>query len=428
MGTPPVSAPTASRQSVPLNALIADPSPIATPRPARPPNRKALRRFRPVLDEILVYPAAVSMRKLGFGTLSGAADPPSIAKRSVGLRACPLRPINLIRERPNAAPSSAPLPHSASAAAQTPARGNHDDAAFSSPEATRRAGSTISRPRQRTVKVRKRGGLVESLGLLPKLKALTPNLGAAFAQIGNFLGGVRRIAVPALVAIVVFLGAGFLVSTNGGLLAAAEENISPRAAFLMEDDFGGGADDGWYAPQSLIPEESGAVRVEGLVLHSETMQLSSYRMDFEAKLSSGMVGWVIGARDHKNYHLFKLEKSAPRSESPYRVVHYAVVAGEADTSNAVSTEVSLDLNEHVVHRFSVRVREGRVVTFINGQSVDYWVPQEWQAGGVGFFGDESESSLICYVTAYSNQDFLGLSLAVALDALKSFQGFVAGSA
>ena len=196
----------------------------------------------------------------------------------------------------------------------------------------------------------------------------------------------------------------------------------------MEDDFGGGADDGWYAPQSLIPEESGAVRVEGLVLHSETMQLSSYRMDFEAKLSSGMVGWVIGARDHENYHLYKLEKSAPRSESPYRVVHYPVVGGEADTSNAISTEVSLDLNEHVVHRFSVRVREGRVVTFINGQSVDYWVPQEWKAGGVGFFGDESESSLICYVTAYSNQDFLGLSLAVALDAIKSFQGFLAGSA
>ena len=304
----------------------------------------------------------------------------------------------LVREHSKVAPRPTPELGSADVQAQAALQGKHADGTAASLEAAKGTES---------------------------LKAL--NLGAAFARGGHFLLGVRRIAVPAFVAVVVFLGGGLLVSTNG-LLAAAEENITPRAAFMIEDDFGGGASDDWNAPHSLIPEESGAVRVEGLVLHRETMQLSSYRMDFEVKLSSGTVGWVIGARDHENYHLYKLEKTPPRSENPYRVVHYPVVAGEADTTNAVSTEVSLELNEHVIHRFSVRVREGRVVTFINGQSVDYWAPQEWKAGGVGFFGDKSEASMICYVTAYSNQDFLGLSLAVALDALKSFQGFLAGSA
>ena len=236
----------------------------------------------------------------------------------------------------------------------------------------------------------------------------------------HFMRGVRRVAAPAL-AVVVVVGLGLLVSSSRDLLTAAEEYITPRAAFLMEDDFEGGAGAGWNAPHSLVADESGAVRVEGLTLHSETMRLSSYRMDFEAKVSSGAVGWVIGAQDSENYHLYKLEKSARQSERPYRVVHYPVVGGKADTTKTVSKEVSMELGGEDFHRISVRVREGRVVTLINGQSVDYWVPQEWTAGGIGFFGNKGESSLIRYVTAYSNQDFLGLSLAAALDAIKWYR-------
>ena len=240
------------------------------------------------------------------------------------------------------------------------------------------------------------------------------------------MSAVRRVAVPA---VVVVLGLGLLLAlTNRAVLTAVEKKITPRAAFLMEDDFEGGAGDGWHAPHFLVADESGAVRVEGLTLHSETMGLSYYRMDFEVKVSSGAVGWVIGAQDSKNYHLYKLEKLSPQSEQSYRVVHYPVVGGEADTTKIVSKEISLELAEEGFHRISVRVREGRILTLIDGQSVDYWVPQEWKVGGIGFFGDKGESSLIRYVTAYSNQDFWGLSLAAALDAIKLFQGFLDDSA
>ena len=76
----------------------------------------------------------------------------------------------------------------------------------------------------------------------------TSNLDAV-AQFGRFImSGVRRIAAPALVVVVVVVGLGLLVSSSGDLLTAAEEKFTPRAAFLMEDDFGGGAGDGWHAP------------------------------------------------------------------------------------------------------------------------------------------------------------------------------------
>ncbi len=404
-----------------------------------------------------VDPAIVCIQKFELGAPRGVAHPPSVAQVPVGVLVRALRPIKLVREHPKAGPRSAPELYSANGGAQTTVGEKHSQGTRDSLEAALPESSTIARPRKRTFK---RNELFLTNFKISNLDAVaqvgrfimsavrrTANLDAvaqvgrfimggvrrianldAAAQVGHFMSGVCRVAARAVAVAVVILGLGFLVSTNRALLTAAEENITPRAAFLMEDDFGGGAGDGWQAPHSLVADESGGVRVEGLVLHRETMELSSYRMDFEAKLSSGGVGWVIGAQDNENYHLYKLEKSAPRSEKPYRVVHYPVVGGEADTTKTVSAEVSLELNEHVVHRFSVRVREGRVITLINGQSVDYWVPREWKAGGIGFFGNKGESSLIYYVTAYSNQDFLGLSLAVALDAIRSFQGFLDRSA
>ena len=450
VGSSPTSAPAAPCQPVPLKALIANLPPISTPPRARSSNSKALRRFRPILSAIPVDPAIACIQKFELGAPLGVAHPPSLAQSPAGVLVRAPRPIKLLREHPKVGPRSAPEPHSApelhsaKAGTQTAVREKHGRGTRGSLEAALPESSAVARPRKRTFK---RNGLDELLGSrfladfqIPNLNAAaqfgrfmsgvrgTSNLDAV-AQFGRFImSGVRRIAAPALVAVVVVVGLGLLVSSSGALLTAAEENIAPRAAFLMEDDFGGGARDGWNAPHSLVADESGAVHVEGLTLHRETMGLSYYRMDFEAKVSSGAVGWVIGARDSENYHLYKLEKSASQTEPSYRVVHYPVVEGKADTTKTVSKEVSLELDEEEFHRISVRVREGRILTLINGQSVDYWAPEEWKPGGIGFFGNKGESSLIRYVTAYSNQDFLGLSLAVALDAIRSLQGLLAGSA
>ena len=348
----------------------------------------------------------------------GVAHPPSVAQVPVGVLVRALRPIKLVREHPKVGPRSAPELHSANGGAQTTVREKHRPGTLDSLEAALPESSTIARPRKRTFK---RNELFLANFKISNLDAV--------AQVGRFImSGVRRIAAPALAVVVVVVALGWLVSSSGALLTVAAEKIKPRAAFLMEDDFGGGARDGWHVPPSLVADESGAVHVEGLTLHGETMDLLHYRMDFEAKVSSGAVGWGIGARDSENYHLYKLEKSASQSEQSYLVVHYPVVEGEADTAKTVSKEVSLELDEEEFQRISVRVREGRILTLINGQSVDYWVPEEWKPGGIGFFGNKDELSLIRYVTAYSNQDFLGLSLAAALDAIRSLQGLLVGSA
>jgi len=202
---------------------------------------------------------------------------------------------------------------------------------------------------------------------------------------------VRRIARGAAAVAVVALALGLLVSKRHIVLRTVENNIAPRAAFLVEDAFEGGAGDGWHPPDSLVAAQPGTVRVDGLAIHNETMGLSTYRMDFEANVASGGVGWVLGAQNSENYHLYKLKKSG-QSEQSYRVMHYPVVEGKADITQAVSKTIPLEPVEEDFHRISVRVSEGQIMTMIDGRSVDHWTPLEWNPGGIGFFGTMSGRS------------------------------------
>ena len=444
MGSLLVSAPTAPSRPAPLDTLIANLAPIkespaqhrAIAKPAsrkspqpRSAKRTPLQRFRPILFPIPVEPGVARIQELEWAVPREVAAPLNAALVPAGGRKCPLRPINLVGRRPKTTPRPArEMDADNLGAPATPRRAYRQEKREKTREVTREEthDSSVGAFSTKSAAVGPRKKSVKGKLLPANIKMPSPTI--VFAPLMRGLIGIRRIAVPAAVAVVVALGLGSLFSRDSAILTAAEENIGPRAAFLMEDDFGGGGREGWDAPNSLVAIEAGGVRVEGLTLHTETMQLSDYRMDFEASVSSGAVSWVVRAQDSENYHLYRLEKTRKKSATPYRVVHYPVVDGKADTSQAVSNDVTQELNEQVYHRFSVRVREGRVVTFVNGESVDYWVPQERTVGGIGFFGSKAKPSMIGYVTTYSNQDFLGLSLAVALDAIKSFQEYLDQSA
>ena len=422
MGSPPILASAAPSRAVSLDTLIANLAPIRQPPIKEPPrarttNPRGLHRFRPVLRPIAVEPGMASMQKFERALAREVAAPLNIALEPAGYRKSPLRPIKLVGKRCKTTPRPAQQPAQQMDAAnlESPAAPGeaHDQETRDSSEGALPAKSAVAYPTNKSAKQKQ---------LPAKLK--TQGLRTVFAALSQRLTGVGRGGVAAAVAVIAVVGLGLLFSTNSAFLTAAQESIAPRAAILMEDDFGAGGREGWDAPNSLVANEAGGVRVEGLMLHTETMQLADYRMDFEASLSSGSVAWVIDAKDSQNYHLYKLEKAPPQSEKPYQVVHYPVVNGEADITEAVAKEVPQELNDQVFHRFSVRVREGRIFTFVNGESVDYWTPDERPIGGIGFFGSKDEPSVIGYVTTYSNQDFLGFSLAIALDANKSFQGYL----
>ena len=201
----------------------------------------------------------------------------------------------------------------------------------------------------------------------------------------------------------------------------ATRPIRERAAFFIVDDFEQGAD-AWVSEGSMTFDPGGLLRVSGMALHKDTLNLASYRMDFDAKIEKGAVGWVVRAKDMQNYYAFKLvETVGRRSATLYELQRYAVIDG---IETAAAAKVTIPVPGHLpnaedFNRISVRVRESQMTTLVNGWGVDYWRDSRLERGGIGFLGENGESSLISRVTVSGNDDTWGLILYGTIETIRS---------
>ena len=200
------------------------------------------------------------------------------------------------------------------------------------------------------------------------------------------------------------------------------QNLKARAAFQVIDDFTSGVSAHWDAA-GLVSDESGAARVTGFALNRNTMGLTGYRLDFDAKIASQGMGWVIGAEDEKNYYAFKLERLGSRTDQGYRLVRYLVSEGEAGPDR-VQVDVPVTLTGEDFNRISVRLRENRIATFINGTGVDYWQAEETPQGAVGFFTEGTETAFVRRVEVTGNEDTWGLFLFGFLELIEDAKDLV----
>ena len=231
----------------------------------------------------------------------------------------------------------------------------------------------------------------------------------------------RRIGAALATMLGVWLCWGPIATAGIATLNSAAARIEPRAAFQVAENFKSGVSAEWY-PRGLVADESGLVRVEGLALHRDTMDLDGYRWDFDAKITSRAVGWVVRASDTKNYYAYKLvQRHQARLPDGYRLMRYPVVNGQAE---AVERDLEVEWKEGEFNRISVRVGDREIKIFINGWSVDYWLVPDLQPGGIGFLADQDEASLIGHVLVDSNSDFWGLTLYGALETMKAIEDFV----
>lgn len=196
--------------------------------------------------------------------------------------------------------------------------------------------------------------------------------------------------------------------------------IKERSAFFIVDDFSNGVSN-WLGNRSLSVTDAGYVAVkQGLSLHGDTLDLESYRLDFEAKIESNAVGWVVRAADTDNYYAFKLvEKSA----SSFDLLRYTVVEGARDAAQGVAN-ISVPANLASAtdfNRISVRVNDNQITTLINGWGVDFWQNDRFDRGGVGLLADRGESALVRKMSIAGNEDTWGLILYGTLETIKSVQ-------
>jgi hypothetical protein len=196
--------------------------------------------------------------------------------------------------------------------------------------------------------------------------------------------------------------------------------IRERSAFFIMDDFTTGLEH-WANNGSLALGDNGLVTVKnGVALHQGTMNLESYRLDFEAKIESKAVGWVVRARDTNNLYAFKLIESGGRSHG-YDLLRYAVVDGAKqilDKTSRISVPKNL-VAGNGFNRISVRVHDDQITTLVNGWGVDFWRDNRFERGGVGLLADKGESSIVQKMSISGNEDTWGLILYGTLETIQS---------
>jgi hypothetical protein len=236
----------------------------------------------------------------------------------------------------------------------------------------------------------------------------------------------KLVATAAAVAAVFVLADRPEFSDSYGALTAKVQpyinQVKARAAFQIIDHFDNGVGD-WWDDHGLVADQGGAVRVAGLSLHRETMDLSSYRMDFEAKIDSRSVGWVVRAADRETYYAFKLLQSGNKDKA-YKLVRYPVVNGTPDLTQKAELDVPADLMMEEYNRISMRTQDNQLVTFINGRSVDFWRESRLPRGGVGFWVEKGESGRVRQLAVSGNEDFWGLTLYAAMETAHAVNHFV----
>lgn len=240
----------------------------------------------------------------------------------------------------------------------------------------------------------------------------------------------HRLSQAIAILILVILAGSFEYSSSGwpklaapsldrpfhAAMEALQQPIKNRAAFFILEDFEGNSAD-WLSSGSLKREAEGFAASGGLALRLDTMELSNYRFDFEARIRSRAVGWVVRAADTRNYYAFKLVENG--REGPY-LLRYPVIGGSR-RGGPVRVELPSKLATADFNRVTVRVRGEQITTLVNGWGVDFWKDASLPVGGVGFLSENGESALVRKLTVTGNDDTWGLILYGTLETLRTLE-------
>jgi hypothetical protein len=197
-------------------------------------------------------------------------------------------------------------------------------------------------------------------------------------------------------------------ASGAGSLVSLRRSIANRAASEVTDTFHSGMKS-WgvtsgYAP-GWAPNPEGWVRVGALALLQPTASARDYRLEFLGQIDEKGMGWVVRARDARNFHAMKLKVLQDGPRMVLAMVHYEVVGGKQGPR--VETPLSVMVHRNQAYQVDVDVTGNRVATLFDGQPVDAWIDGLNSAGGVGFFSDKGERARLYWVRVLRNQDLLG---------------------
>jgi hypothetical protein len=195
-----------------------------------------------------------------------------------------------------------------------------------------------------------------------------------------------------------------------GPMARIRQALASRATVSVGDTFHGGGMEAWGAgPKSWAPgwahSPDGYVRVGDLALFQPTQTFQNYRLEFYGQIEKKSMGWVMRAKDKKNYYAMKFTVVEPGLRPIIAMVHYPVVGGKK--GHKVETPLSVMVHNNEPYHVTVDVRGNRFTASIEGEKVDSWTDDAPGAGAVGFFSEAGESARLYWAKVSKNQDWIG---------------------
>jgi hypothetical protein len=151
-----------------------------------------------------------------------------------------------------------------------------------------------------------------------------------------------------------------------------------------------------------------AVRVGELRLWKPTLALSDYNIEFAGQIESRALSWAFRAKDQRNYYATKIAinrgESGVAEGARAEIIRYTMLNGSP--INRVTLPIPLSVAGNLTYEVRMRVRGDRFTTMVNGQAVDSWTDRRLRRGGVGFFNDPGERSILHWVSVSERESFL----------------------
>jgi hypothetical protein len=163
--------------------------------------------------------------------------------------------------------------------------------------------------------------------------------------------------------------------------------------------------DGSLYPAGWQPHKDGYMQTGALAIFGPTRSFSDYRMEFFGRIESKSVGWVVRARDEKNYHAMKFTTVQTGLRPLIALVHYNVIDGKPGRKIQIPLNVMVHNNRSM--QVAVNVKGNHFVTSVDGEEVDTFISDVLPTGGIGFFSEAGERARLYWARVIKNDDWLG---------------------
>jgi hypothetical protein len=233
------------------------------------------------------------------------------------------------------------------------------------------------RPEEKPVRSR-----IDSLPAPVAAPYTTPDLGLPSLNLEASGGFWTRLPVAGKAGVAVLLVAViagiFFMMKGGGATAAAGPHIVEAPAITA-------AEGGWITDWGAEP---GVRKVRELSVLKPSLNMTDYRIEFEAQIESKALGWIYRAKDAKNYYVSKLEIVKPGLEPGVALVRYAVINGEEQPHSQIPLTMPLRIDTLYKVRFDAIA--DHFTTWVQDQKIDDWTDARLKTGGVGLYSDRGE--------------------------------------